>query len=171
MPWIFLWTQMGRKTDTHHFWWRWLCKDYQRRIHWRRSASSCSSGQPFSMGHVPQVIKSRHESWAHSQINDQRMQPALAASSFTWTTPVYIRLQIKGTYIKSEGRSQPLSCAPQKGHPYFTALTNACQILEAVFENLFLYGKEQESFFRIAHTNIPRFSIFVLTTGLAYDIL
>ena len=62
---------------------------------------------------------------------------------------------------KIEGHSQPLSCTPQKGYPYFTPYSKACQILEAVFENLFLYGKRQQFFCRSALTRLthkPRIS-------------
>ena len=41
------------------------------------------------------------------------MQPALTASSFICTTPVYIRLQLKRTYTKTRGTANPLA-APLK---------------------------------------------------------
>lgn len=62
---------------------------------------------------------------------------------------------------KNKGHSQPLSCTPQKGRLYFNRLSKACQILEAVFENLFLCGKRQQYFCRSALTQLahkPRIS-------------
>ncbi len=55
-------------------------------------------------------------------------------------------LRIICVHTKNEGHSQGVGCAPQKGHPYFNRLSKACQILEAVFENIFLFGKEQQYF-------------------------
>lgn len=76
-------------------------------------------------------------------------------------TYVLSLLLLRSVQTKSEGYSQPLSCTPQKGHPYFTPLSKACQILEAVFENLFLYGKGQQYFSRSVLTQLvhkPRIS-------------